>query len=79
MITAIIIFYSVPMLFVALYFWFDAEIKTVGDFLKYWWIFLFPIFNLIALFVIIMHYLIENQLSNSIVDSWNKFMDIKIK
>jgi len=83
MIVVIIIFYIIPMILAGLIHWFDKETKTMGDFLDAWWVILIPILNIFALVVTSLDFFIDRikkyGMGKKMNDSWNRFINIKIK
>jgi hypothetical protein len=83
MTTLIIIYYIIPMILAAVFFWMCDNTKTIGHFLSYCPYYLIPVFNIFTILVIILDYFIyiikKNEIGKKINTSWNRFMNIKIK
>ncbi len=80
MIYFILIGYVLPMVVNAIYLYKDEDIKTIGDFVEYWWVIITPFMNLFLMFLIPLTYIIE-LLENKfdIRTMWKNLMDKKIK
>ena len=69
--------YFVPMVVNMAFMYFDTDgVETIGDFLKYWWAYFIPGFNLFMTLCIPIYY-IDTQLK--LGERWERFKNIKIR
>ncbi len=70
--------YFGPMVINIVFQYFEENIsmQTIGDLLKYWYFYFFPIFNLIITFIVLCYYISKYL---KIGERWKKFKNIKIR